>query len=79
MQMASVGNDKRITFWDIRTPEPTRVVADAHAGDVACVAINRAGTLLATGGGDAMVKLWDFRSTSLLSQVMYLFSLNTVP
>ncbi|KAF6264277.1 flagellar associated protein [Scenedesmus sp. NREL 46B-D3] len=62
VSVASVGLDKGIFLWDIRKDTPVRVVPDAHLHEITCVAINRAGTLIATGGADCAVKLWDFGS-----------------
>jgi WD40 repeat protein len=62
VSVVSVGLDKGIFLWDIRKDTPVRVVPDAHLHEITCVAINRAGTLIATGGADCAVKLWDFGS-----------------
>lgn len=32
--------------------------------ELTCVAVNAAGSVIATGGADAAVRLWDWRSTS---------------
>ncbi|WIA35292.1 hypothetical protein OEZ86_003749 [Tetradesmus obliquus] len=62
VSVVSVGLDKGIFLWDIRKDAPVRVVLDAHLHEITCVAVNHAGTLIATGGADCAVKLWDFGS-----------------
>lgn len=62
VSVVSVGLDKGVFIWDIRKDTPVRVIPDAHLHETTCVAINRAGTLIATGAADCAVKLWDFSS-----------------
>lgn len=67
----TVGQEKRITYWDLRTPEPVMVIDKAHSdGDAEATAIAVAGSLdvFATGGSDASVKLWDVRMGLCLSE-----------
>lgn len=62
MTVISVGMDRGIHLWDLRSGTAVRNIKDAHGGEVTCVALNSRGSLIATGGADAMVKLWDFSS-----------------
>lgn len=68
VSVVSVGLDRKVTCWDIRQPDPVRVVNDAHSADIQCVDLNSNATLLATGGADQLVKLWDFRGLTPLAQ-----------
>jgi WD40 repeat protein len=61
-----VGLNRNIHIWDIRQPTPIRVIKEAHTSEVTCAAVNPRGSLIATGGVDAVVKLWDFSSGALL-------------
>jgi histone-binding protein RBBP4 len=64
---ASVGEDSRLVLWDTReAPDTfTSEVVRAHEGDVHCLAFNPANEfLLATGGADGIVALWDLRNLS---------------
>lgn len=73
---ASVGDDSGLCFWDLRdiaagsdssaaTLAPSRVVSKAHDGDVNCVSFSPFDEyLVATGGSDSLVKLWDMRNLS---------------
>lgn len=53
--LASVGDDA-IRFWDIKTGQQNRVL---HVSDVHALAYSPDGYLLATGGYDSMIMLWD--------------------
>jgi histone-binding protein RBBP4 len=69
---ASVGDDQKLAFWDIRANThtrpnaqhgPTHTVDNAHESDVNCVSFNPYSEfLLATGGSDEVVCLWDMRN-----------------
>ena len=61
----SVGDDCKLLLWDTRdsADKPTQAVEKAHDGDVNCLAFNPFSEyLLATGGSDNVVALWDLRN-----------------
>lgn len=58
----SVGLDKGVFFWDVRQEAPIRVVPNAHLHEITCCAINAQGSLVATGGADCTVKVWELQS-----------------
>ncbi len=62
-ELVSVGDDQRMCFWDARGGSaPALAVDNAHGSDVHCVSWNsHDDNLLATGGFDASVKVWDRR------------------
>lgn len=62
----SVGLDKAVFFWDVRQETPIRVVRNAHVHEIRCCAINNRGSIVATGGADCTVKLWDLSSGKAL-------------
>lgn len=69
----SVGDDSNLFLWDVRekTDCPTHTVKKAHEKDVNCIAFNPLNEfLLATGGSDSMVNLWDIRN---LKQKLHAF------
>lgn len=61
---ASVGDDSKLLIWDSRgTGDPTQEVSAAHDSDVNCVSFNPFNEyLLATGGSDHVIGLWDLRN-----------------
>jgi len=63
----TAGQEKRITYWDVREPEPVQVVDPAHDGEATTICINAAGQLFATGGTDQQVKLWALDGGKLLA------------
>jgi histone-binding protein RBBP4 len=69
----SVGDDSNLFLWDVRekTDCPTHTVKKAHEKDVNCISFNPLNEfLLATGGSDHMVNLWDIRN---LKQKLHAF------
>eukprot|EP00775_Hariotina_reticulata_P008043 gene8043-8238_t len=59
VSVVSVGLDRGVFVWDLRSPSPVRVIPDAHQHEATCCAVNGKGNLIATGGADCTVKLWD--------------------
>lgn len=59
----SVGDDGKLLLWDTReTTKPSKIVEDAHDGDANCISFNPYNEfLLATGGSEGAVHLWDLR------------------
>lgn len=63
VEVASVGTDKKLIFWDMRDPAQVAVkVEGAHTEDIACIDWHSTKDMyVATGGGDCLVKVWDRR------------------
>ena len=55
----SVGQEKKITYWELNRADPVRLISPAHDGEALCIVISHNGKLFATGGTDDMVKLWN--------------------
>ncbi len=56
--LASVGEDRRIRFWDPSTGRPLRTLA-RHADTIRQIAFAPTGKLMATASHDHTVRLWD--------------------
>lgn len=66
--VVSVGQEKKVTFWELNKTDPVRMISPAHDGEACSVAISHSGQLVATGGTDDMVMLWDMSSGTLLAE-----------
>ena len=63
---ASVADNKQMMLWDLRelgaAKKPRQTVSNAHQSEINTVDFNpRNDFLLATGGADSVVKIWDMR------------------
>lgn len=57
--LVSVSNNGMIVFWDITSLEAPVMIASQLLGRTNCVAFNQEGTILAAGGDNQTVTLWD--------------------
>ena len=55
--IASGGEDKKVTFWDVKTLKEIHTL-ESHALPIHALAFSPGGKLLASGSGDKTVKLW---------------------
>eukprot|EP01087_Luapelamoeba_hula_P019994 TRINITY_DN671_c6_g1_i1.p1 TRINITY_DN671_c6_g1~~TRINITY_DN671_c6_g1_i1.p1 ORF type:complete len:429 (+),score=63.12 TRINITY_DN671_c6_g1_i1:295-1581(+) len=59
--LMSVSDDKSICIWDLKQQRCIKTISDAHPHFVACLDYNKRFPLLATGGVDATIKVWESR------------------
>eukprot|EP00965_Chrysotila_dentata_P170015 5612217-Pleurochrysis_carterae.AAC.2 len=64
-QLVSVGQDKKMSFWHTSDRSPIESIGDG-IGEQHAIAANSTGTLFATAGADAKVRLWQYNPTALL-------------
>ena len=66
----SGGCDGKLVWWETaaKEPKPVRSI-DAHQGWVRTLAVNAAGTIVATGGNDNMVRLWNLADGKLIREL----------
>lgn len=59
--LATCSEDKQLHIWDISTDKPIVIFQKRNSHDTAVhgIAFNVDGSLLASGGGDYLVKVWD--------------------
>ncbi|KAG6618933.1 WD repeat-containing protein 16 [Phytophthora cinnamomi] len=62
----SAGQEKRISYWDLRIDTPVTVIQKAHDEEATCIAVAHNLEAFATGGNDRLVKLWDFNTNQLI-------------
>uniref|UniRef100_A0A914UTW8 WD repeat, SAM and U-box domain-containing protein 1 n=1 Tax=Plectus sambesii TaxID=2011161 RepID=A0A914UTW8_9BILA len=75
--LATGGNDDLVKLWHVRSPHPAKVVfeqyasLEGHTHNVMCVAFSASGSMLASGGGDKCVIVWDPVKASQLRRLNY--------
>ena len=55
------------------------ITKEAHEGEVNALHFNPSGRLLATGGGDRKIKLWDVGQSNLIVQFFIYTKLHILP
>ena len=68
VQVVTVGQERKLSFWDLREPQPLQIVEDIHLSEATCCALSSNGKLLATGGGDQIMRLWEFETGKMLAE-----------
>ena len=58
-QVLTVGNDKKITYWEAVDGVEVRMV-DASDGEINCIDINKSGEYFITAGEDKILKVWEY-------------------
>ena len=65
-QVLSVGQEKRVSFWELREPSPLQWI-DVGA-EQTCVCRSSDGALFATAGHDHKVRVWHFESAKMVCE-----------
>jgi|TARA_B110001469_G_C9315288_1_gene169796 WD40 repeat protein len=66
LQVLSVGQEKRVSFWELREPSPLQWI-DVGA-EQTCVCRSSDGALFATAGHDHKVRVWHFESAKMVCE-----------
>ncbi len=61
-RLAVAAHDWTVSLWDIRKPEAPIHVLSGHENPVQAVALSSSGRLLASGGADKQLRLWDLNT-----------------
>jgi WD40 repeat protein len=69
MHLLAVSSDGRLAMWHLATPDPVRTVLNAHAVSTLCLVCHSSG-LVATGGADKFVRLWQPDTGKCLAEHM---------
>ncbi len=65
-RLAVASHDWTVSLWDIRKPESPIHVLNGHDNPVQAVALSSGGRLLASGGADKKLRLWDLNTLDLV-------------
>lgn len=81
--IATIGNDKNIHLWNRKSGKCVQTL-QGHTGPISSIAFSPWGQLLASGGMDQVVRLWDCTTGELLATMFvalnqaYPFSINAI-
>ena len=64
-QLLTTGSDKKITYWDAIDCNAIRELEGSKIGEINSIDISTDGEFFATGGGDKLVKLWNYDEGSV--------------
>jgi WD40 repeat protein len=64
--LLSVGQERKITYWDMRQTEPLNLVSIGF--EQLCVTCTSNGNILAVGGTDRVVRMYDTLEYALLAE-----------
>ncbi len=57
---AHAGTDRKLVFWDCYTGESIRELEGSRTEPMLSAAVHPAGSILASGGADHLVRLWRY-------------------
>lgn len=66
MYVLSVGQERKLTYWDMRQTDPINLVPIGR--EQLCVCASSNGNVVAVGGVDAIVRLYDTLEYALLAE-----------
>jgi WD40 repeat protein len=69
--LVSTGRDQKINFWEIPDGNNLSPIEKRQAGDKDVIAISKSGKLLALGGRDGKIYLWDMDTRQQIDQITF--------
>jgi WD40 repeat protein len=64
-QILTTGSDKKITYWDATDCSAIRELEGSKSGEISALDISPTGEWFVTGGGDKIVKVWNYDEGSV--------------
>mmetsp|Transcript_19000 Transcript_19000/g.62460 ORF Transcript_19000/g.62460 Transcript_19000/m.62460 type:complete len:90 (-) Transcript_19000:1655-1924(-) len=68
LQVVSVGQERKLSFWDLREPDPIQSIA--LEGEALALSISSSGNFIVTGGKSQVLQLWLFEGGNRLADGM---------
>jgi WD40 repeat protein len=59
-QLLTTGSDRKIGYWDTFDGQAIRVLEGSEEGELSTLSISNNGSHFVSGGGERLVKLWDY-------------------
>ena len=59
-QVVTTGSSRKLTYWDCFDGQAIRMLDGSESGEINALAITESGEHLVSGGGDKVIKVWDY-------------------
>lgn len=59
-QLLTTGSDRKVGYWDTFDGQAIRVLEGSEEGELSTLSISNNGSYFVSGGGERLVKLWDY-------------------
>ena len=71
--LLSVGQERKLVYWGVNSVDAVHHqfldgTADGETDEGKCISISNDGSLIATGGTAGILRIWDFKSCTLISE-----------
>lgn len=61
-QLLTTGSDRKVAYWDTFDGQAIRVLEGSEEGELTTISMSKSGSNYVTGGGERLVKLWDYEA-----------------
>ncbi|OWF46478.1 WD repeat-containing protein 16 [Mizuhopecten yessoensis] len=66
-QIMTSGTDRKLVYWDVSSGSQVRELDGSASGSINAMDITADGNVVATGGDDKILKLWDYKRAEIIS------------